>query len=286
VQLRAWAVETSRGDISDSLRDEQVILLCGMLFERVPGQEFRPAGRGSPAFIGKGGFSLPRAESKKLWPDEPFAFVDNVPFQITRGYTLAGVGESSARFLNRCLQEARWTARDYSKVKAENLPNALARLLKEYSTPAHFSTDDERYLFDQTKVYEIPRLSGGVRIEGGGQSTEVVTTKVHRLGRLEKLWVTVYGGVRPYRYVLQSQRDKVSVTLGVGTGEPKPANPFISQQFSVPWDHPEPGSWFVFEAEDALGAKLTQRIKVVDEHTAEVYGPSFTDASAKLDPVH
>ena len=118
-RLRKWAVSQKY--------DEQVIILCRMLFEPRPGVEFRRPKLGGPQFFGK--------TTMKDWPLEPITVIDDVPFLIVIGYMLGGVAEQGPSYLNYCLSSANWTTRRYRAVSKEEIAAAFKKLLK--STPSN-----------------------------------------------------------------------------------------------------------------------------------------------------
>ena len=104
--------------------DEQAIILCRMLFEARPKQEFRRPFVGGPVFVAR--------DSK--WPLEPIAIVDEVPFLIVRGYRLGGQPEPASNYLDYCLKNCAWTTRRYRRDDKQTLSAALEKLVK--SQPA------------------------------------------------------------------------------------------------------------------------------------------------------
>ncbi len=280
-QLSAWAGEREGKEWKGPV-DDQVIRLCRMLFERKPEGEWRPSHYGAPHFVGQGMLMfISAAEAQSRWPDEPFVFFEGVPFDVvSRGYMVAGAVENAANYLDYCLKTARWTTRDYSKINTDDLPAVLARLLEKYPWPETLTEHDRRYLADQIKPYEIPPLWSAVRGGNASDTTHLVITaddppESHaRINGVEKLAVTVKGGVRPYRYIIRAETDEGTLTvLGQGVGGAKPASPFRLQEFPVPWGSGIAGSWIIFEVSDSSGSKLKQRIKIINDRSVDVYRP-------------
>jgi hypothetical protein len=113
-RLQKWA--TSRK------YDEQIIILCRMLFEPRPGIEFRRPMLGDPQFYSE--------TTIKDWPLEPITLVDGVPFLIVGGYVLAGLAEEGSSYLNYCLSNANWSSKQYRSVNKQEINIAFEKLLK------------------------------------------------------------------------------------------------------------------------------------------------------------
>jgi hypothetical protein len=280
-QLRAWAGEREDDKWSGPV-DDQVIRLCRMLFERKSEGAWRPAYYGAPHFVGQSlAITLSIEETRNRWPDEPFVFFEDVPFDVvSRGRSVGGAVENAANYLDYCLKRARWTTRDYSKINTDELPVVLARLLEKYPWPEPLTEHDRRYLADQIKPYENPPLWSAVRGSNASDTTHLVITadekpESHaRINGVEKLAVTVKGGARPYRYIIRAETDEgASTVLGQGVGGAKPTSPFRLQEFPILWGSGIAGSWIIFEVSDSSGAQLKQRIKIIDDRSVDVYRP-------------
>ena len=104
--------------------NDQVILLCKMLFKKADGKLRRPS-LGGPLFI----------DGRKIkdWPLEPITLVDNVPFVVVRGYIIGGGrAETAKQYLAYCLKEGTWTSRDYSHSDQQHIEAALEKLLASH----------------------------------------------------------------------------------------------------------------------------------------------------------
>ena len=97
--------------------DEQVIVLCRMLFQAKDGGEYGRPMLGAPQFVGKA--------SGPAWPLEPIAVFKDVPIVVVRGYALAGHPESASSYLKYCLNTCRWTSRKYREIDDEELEKRL-----------------------------------------------------------------------------------------------------------------------------------------------------------------
>ena len=103
--------------------DEQVIILCRMLFEPRPGVEFRRPLLGGPQLYG--------GTTMKDWPLEPITVVDDVPFLTASSYMIAGgKPEEGTTYLNDCISTADWTSRKYRVVSHQEVTAAFEKLLK------------------------------------------------------------------------------------------------------------------------------------------------------------
>ena len=101
--------------------DEELIILCRMLFEPEKHQEFRRPMIGAPHFIGK--------SEDPYWPLEPIALEDNIPFLVVQGYSLGGLPESAEMYLQYCIENCEWKQKKYAAVNQEQLNAAQAKLI-------------------------------------------------------------------------------------------------------------------------------------------------------------
>lgn len=90
LRLGSWA-DTGK-------HEDQVVILCRMLFEAKKGTDFRRPRIGGAAFLG--GTDYPD------WPLEPIDIYESVPILITSGYMLGGFPEASSRYLVSALRTA------------------------------------------------------------------------------------------------------------------------------------------------------------------------------------
>ena len=117
----------ARGETAD-----QVFILCRMLFTNRPGSDFRGPGLGQADF--------PDATFKSDWPLEPIALVDGVPFLLVQGYTVNGVSESGAEYLDYCEAHCVWSDYKYTVKTKHEEQTALSTLLAspKWGGPPHF----------------------------------------------------------------------------------------------------------------------------------------------------
>jgi hypothetical protein len=110
--LRDWA---------GAHRDEQVIILCRMLFERAEGGEFRAPMLGAPSYLAD--------TTAEDWPLEPIALVRDMPVLITPGYTLGGHAEPAGNYLDYCLELCHWSQRRFEVLDTTEIQQRLEELI-------------------------------------------------------------------------------------------------------------------------------------------------------------
>jgi hypothetical protein len=114
IRLQRWA--------SSKKYDEQVILLCRMLFESRKNMAFRAPMLGGAGFYG--------GTSEKDWPLEPIVIIDDIPFLIVSDYALFGHAEEAPPYLHYCLSNTDWASRHYHLVSRVDIETAFQKLLK------------------------------------------------------------------------------------------------------------------------------------------------------------
>ena len=134
-RLQSWA-DTRK-------HENQVVILCRMLFEAKTGQEFRRPRIGGAAFLGGSGYPD--------WPLEPIAIYEHVPILITYGYSLGGVPEFSGNYLRFCVDNCNWRQACYSVRSAEELKKIVAKWLTERKWPTPISAQDRAFFTDQVE---------------------------------------------------------------------------------------------------------------------------------------
>ena len=125
----------------DGASDTRVIVLCRMLFTQSPSSGFRPPRLGGASFLGD--------TQSQDWPLEPIDVVDGVPFLITRGYTLAGVPESDARYLAYCETDCHWSNFRYTTKTELQKREALSKLLSSPKWRRRLNEDEQSFLAGQ-----------------------------------------------------------------------------------------------------------------------------------------
>ena len=100
--------------------NEQIVILCRMLFEAEDRSQFRRPGLGGAQFFG--------ATTYDDWPLEPIALVNDIPFKIVFGYILAGVAESGSTYFQHCVTKGKWTSRRYHIATTAEIQKAFDQL--------------------------------------------------------------------------------------------------------------------------------------------------------------
>jgi hypothetical protein len=121
----------------------RTVLLCRMLFvAKANGTVRRPA-LGAAVFMGGTDYAD--------WPLEPIEVVDGVPLLITKGYSLAGLPESSERYVRYCLQECEWNPTRYSVKTVAEKRAALAKLIASPKWKRTLNTHEKELLSAQIR---------------------------------------------------------------------------------------------------------------------------------------
>lgn len=121
--------------------EDQIIILTRMLFQAKTDSILRRPHIGGASFFG--------GTDYKNWLTEPIEIVDEVPFLITRGYSLGGVPESSLSYLNYCIENGEWTSIKYSIKNEEEMKNSLNKFLSSNKWKSKLSTFDKTFFENQ-----------------------------------------------------------------------------------------------------------------------------------------
>jgi len=135
LRLRTWA-DTGK-------HEDQVMILCRMLFEAKKGADFRRPRIGGASFLG--GTDYPD------WSLEPIDIYENVPILITYGYMLGGVPESSVRYLDFCIKNCDWRQSRYSVLSHEKLKGIVAKWLTARKWTVPLLPRDQAFFTDQAE---------------------------------------------------------------------------------------------------------------------------------------
>src|SRR5258707_376899 len=95
VRLQSMGRDEACKALLASKDDDQVFVLCRMLFTKRGASEFRRPLIGGALFLGTTDYAD--------WSLEPIELVDGIPFLITQGYILAGVPEAAGSYLRYCM---------------------------------------------------------------------------------------------------------------------------------------------------------------------------------------
>jgi hypothetical protein len=109
--------------------EDQVVILCRILFVRKENGKFRRPLIGRPVFFGDTDFNH--------WPLEPIELINDVPFVITRGYILVGEAESPFDYLDYCRANCEWNPTRFGPKSKEQKEQALTKVLasSKWKTP-------------------------------------------------------------------------------------------------------------------------------------------------------
>ncbi len=121
--------------------ENQIIVLCRMLFEKKENGEFRRPMIGGAAFFG--------ATDYDDWLKEPIEIVDGIPFLITSGYSLAGKAESAAAYLAYCEDNCQWNEIVYTLPSQDEKEGALKKILELDKWVEPLSQYDVQFFSDQ-----------------------------------------------------------------------------------------------------------------------------------------
>ncbi len=105
---------------------EQVFVLCRMLYVAKDGGSMRRAGLGLPTVIGS-------VDYRKL-KNDPIKIVDGIPFLVVNGYLLGGRPETAEKYLSYCISNCKWTDFRYAMGMAGEYERAAQKLIDEWPT--------------------------------------------------------------------------------------------------------------------------------------------------------
>jgi hypothetical protein len=112
--LREWAT---------SGQQEEVIILCRMLFRGKAGKALRRPMIGGAAFLG--------GTTYEDWPLEPITIFEGSPILIVTGYALGGHPEHAMQYLEYCLGEGEWVAEPYLEKSSQEIEAAVERFIQQ-----------------------------------------------------------------------------------------------------------------------------------------------------------
>ena len=132
---------STRASLGDG--DDEVMVLCRLLFVPRPGKPFRGPILGQPAFLGR--------TDASDWPLVPMDIVDGVPFCIVGGYMLAGTPELASQYLEYCVQECDWNSQTFTPKSSDEKQAAVEKLLASQKWKGGLDAQDKEYLEAQIK---------------------------------------------------------------------------------------------------------------------------------------
>ncbi len=117
-QYERWGPELAIGELMrmavlEDPSDTTAFALCRMLFVTRDHKPLRPPALGEPGFLGD--------TEESDWPWQPFHLYRGVPFQIVRGYFLAGLPDHPSWYLAHCLLKGIWNEFQFRMVEQEEL---------------------------------------------------------------------------------------------------------------------------------------------------------------------
>lgn len=123
--------------------EEQVLVLCRMLFEKKKGGVFTGPAIGQANFLG--------GTSDNQWPLEPIALHKGIPILIATGYDLDGRAELSTQYLDYCQKNCTWTLLKYAAIDTKPLQEGIVDFIKTTKWKKALSADEEAFLMKQAE---------------------------------------------------------------------------------------------------------------------------------------
>jgi hypothetical protein len=123
--------------------DNQVIVLCRMLFKQKKDTEFRRPLIGAAHFLG--------GTNYKNWPLEPIELVDNIPFLITGGYSLKGLAEPAQWYVKYCSENCDWNDATFRPKTEKEKQRALDKLFASPKWKNELDDGEKIFLSSQIK---------------------------------------------------------------------------------------------------------------------------------------
>ena len=132
-KLRKWA--------SSIEHDDQVFILCRMLFSARNEDEFRKPAMGGFHFLGGTG--------SQDWPLEPLTFHKNIPILITFGDSLGGQAEVSQTYVDYCVENCDWSQVRFKAANSKTIATVIDDWLSLQKWPKELSDKDRKYFTNQ-----------------------------------------------------------------------------------------------------------------------------------------
>ncbi|HBX49975.1 MAG: hypothetical protein A2275_04095 [Bacteroidetes bacterium RIFOXYA12_FULL_35_11] len=123
--------------------EDQIIVVIKMFFKGKANTTLRRPLIGGAGFLGNTDY--------KDWPNEPIEIIDNIPFLITRGYSLGGKPEQSVNYLEYCIKNGEWSSNKYNIKKDEELKLTLKTFLSSKKWHIELSKEDKEFFENQIK---------------------------------------------------------------------------------------------------------------------------------------
>jgi len=123
--------------------EDQVLILCRMLFEPKEGGELRAPRMGRGDFLG--------GTSRRDWRLRPIALHKNVPVLIEKGDELGRIGEASIVYVDYCVKSCRWREPKYTELDAETLREVIHDLIRKTAWKKALSETERAFLLNQAE---------------------------------------------------------------------------------------------------------------------------------------
>ena len=142
------AVEKLRGWASTGEYEDQVFVLCRMLFVSRDKKKFRRPGIGGTHFFG--------GTDYKDWPLEPIAIHKDVPILITYEYFLFGRAELSLSYVDYCAKECDWSKNQFKVLDRKVIAATVDDWLARRKWPEELSKRDRAFFTKQVEQGGAP----------------------------------------------------------------------------------------------------------------------------------
>lgn len=121
--------------------DDQIILLCRMLFTPKARGEFRSPRVGAAHYL---------AETEdEQWPLSPIELVDGVPFLISMGYRGSGIRERATSYLRYSIDNCNWNDYVFAPRSQQEQQRALGKLLASPKWKSPLDEPEKQFLESQ-----------------------------------------------------------------------------------------------------------------------------------------
>lgn len=121
--------------------DEQVFVLCRMIFSSRGTNSFRQPHIGRTIYLG--------GTDSRDWPLDPIELVNGVPFNIVWDYAIFATPESAEDYLSYCITNCDWNTFRFHKMSHDELKEALNKLLASPKWKRPLEQYEHEFLADQ-----------------------------------------------------------------------------------------------------------------------------------------
>jgi len=134
-QLEQWA--------KSQKYEDQVVILCRILFVARKGKVFRRPGLGGANFHG--------GTNYKDWTNEPVALHGGIPILITYGYSLYGQAEPSSTYLEYCQKSCDWNKTKYKILTQKEIRIKIGDFVSSTKWKVALSPREMNFFTNQSK---------------------------------------------------------------------------------------------------------------------------------------